>query len=96
MCRYKASARRLSQIHRDRPVKPLDEAVFWIEYVMRHKGAKHLRVAAHHLTWYQHLLLDVLSFILLTLTLILYVFIKTCRVAFWIIKSTLNHKRKLE
>ncbi|KAB5528240.1 hypothetical protein PHYPO_G00138040 [Pangasianodon hypophthalmus] len=93
---YKASARRLSQIHHERPVKPLDEAVFWIEYVMRNKGAKHLRVAAHHLTWYQYYLLDVLSFFILILALILYIFIKICRVGLWLIKSTLNHKRKLE
>lgn len=80
--RYGASARRLSQIHHQRPLKPLDEAVFWIEYVMRNKGAKHLRVAAHHLTWYQYRLLDVLSFITLILALILYISLKIFRVAF--------------
>ncbi|PTB89013.1 hypothetical protein C9994_17575, partial [Marivirga lumbricoides] len=26
-------------------------AVFWVEFVMRHKGASHLRPAAHDLTW---------------------------------------------
>lgn len=90
------SAQRLAQIHHGRPVKPLDEAVFWIEYVMKNKGAKHLRVAAHHLTWYQYYLLDVLSFIILTLALILYIFIKSCRVGLGIVKSTRNHKRKLD
>ncbi|KAF4113832.1 hypothetical protein G5714_006377 [Onychostoma macrolepis] len=48
---YKENAMRLSRIHHDRPIKPLDEAVFWIEFVMRNKGAKHLRVEAHNLTW---------------------------------------------
>lgn len=47
---YKENAMRLSRIHHDQPVKPLDKAVFWIEFVMRHKGAKHLRVAAHDLS----------------------------------------------
>lgn len=94
--KYKANARRLSQTHHERPIKPLDEAVFWIEYVMKNKGAKHLRVAAHQLSWYQYYLLDVLSFILLALALILYIFMKTSRVGLWIIKSTRNHKRKLE
>lgn len=37
---------RLSSLHKDRPIEPLDLAVFWVEYVMRHKGAPHLRLAA--------------------------------------------------
>ncbi|ELV13015.1 UDP-glucuronosyltransferase 2B17 [Tupaia chinensis] len=55
---YKENAMRLSSIHHDQPMKPLDRAVFWIEFVMRHKGAKHLRVAAHDLTWFQYHSLD--------------------------------------
>ncbi|XP_067295644.1 UDP-glucuronosyltransferase 2A1-like isoform X2 [Pseudorasbora parva] len=35
---YKENAMRLSRIHHDRPMKPLDESVFWIEFVMRNKG----------------------------------------------------------
>ncbi|GAB1289784.1 UDP-glucuronosyltransferase [Apodemus speciosus] len=49
----------LSRIHHDQPVKPLDRAVFWIEFVMRNKGAKHLRVAVHDLSWDQYHSLDV-------------------------------------
>ncbi len=37
---------RLSRIHHDQPMNPLDQAVYWIEFVMRNKGAKHLRVQA--------------------------------------------------
>ncbi|KAM6930972.1 UDP-glucuronosyltransferase 2A2-like [Xenentodon cancila] len=48
---YKENAMWLSRIHHDRPLSPLDEAVFWIEFTMRNKGAKHLRVQAHELTW---------------------------------------------
>ncbi|XP_032702117.1 UDP-glucuronosyltransferase 2A2 isoform X5 [Lontra canadensis] len=61
---YKENATRLSRIHHDQPVKPLDRAVFWIEFVMRHKGAKHLRPAAHDLTWFQYHSLDVIGFLL--------------------------------
>ncbi|XP_069313219.1 UDP-glucuronosyltransferase 2A1 isoform X2 [Eulemur rufifrons] len=61
---YKENAMRLSRIHHDQPVKPLDRAVFWIEFVMRHKGAKHLRPAAHNLTWFQYHSLDVIGFLL--------------------------------
>ncbi|XP_016074601.1 PREDICTED: UDP-glucuronosyltransferase 2A1 isoform X5 [Miniopterus natalensis] len=61
---YKENAMRLSRIHHDQPIKPLDRAVFWIEFVMRHKGAKHLRPAAHNLTWFQYHSLDVIGFLL--------------------------------
>ena len=54
----------LSRIHHNQPVKPLDRALFWIEYVLHQKEAKHLCVAAHDLTWYQYHSLDVLRFLL--------------------------------
>ncbi|XP_050005661.1 UDP-glucuronosyltransferase 2B31-like isoform X1 [Alexandromys fortis] len=75
---YKENAMRLSRIHHDQPVKPLDRAVFWIEYVMRHKGAKHLRVAAHDLTWYQYHSLDVLGFLLACVLTVMFVITKCC------------------
>ncbi|XP_075716873.1 UDP-glucuronosyltransferase 2A2-like isoform X3 [Rhinoderma darwinii] len=73
---YKENAMRISQIHHDQPVKPLDRAVFWIEFVMRHKGAKHLRPASHDLSWYQYHCLDVIGFLLVCLFIILYITIK--------------------
>ncbi|KAJ8918831.1 hypothetical protein NQ315_011117 [Exocentrus adspersus] len=41
--RYQDNAKRRSKLMHDRPVKPLDLATYWIEYVTRHKGAAHLR-----------------------------------------------------
>ncbi|KAM9331350.1 UDP-glucuronosyltransferase 2C1-like [Gastrophryne carolinensis] len=73
---YKENAMRISRIHHDQPVKPLDRAVFWIEFVMRHKGAKHLRPASHDLTWYQYHSLDVIGFLLLCLFTVLYIIFK--------------------
>uniref|UniRef100_A0A6I8R6I7 UDP-glucuronosyltransferase n=1 Tax=Xenopus tropicalis TaxID=8364 RepID=A0A6I8R6I7_XENTR len=70
---YKENAMRLSRIHHDQPVKPLDSAVFWIEFVMRHKGAKHLRPASHELTWYQYHCLDVIGFMFVCLFLFFYI-----------------------
>lgn len=62
--RYKRNAMWLSAIQHDQPIKPLGRAVFWIEFVMRHKGAKYLRPAAHNLTWFQYHSLDVIGFLL--------------------------------
>ncbi|TRY92688.1 hypothetical protein DNTS_025234 [Danionella cerebrum] len=62
---------------KDLPMKPLDQAVYWIEFVMRNKGAKHLRVQAHELSWYQYHCLDVLAFLLSITALITYLCVKT-------------------
>uniref|UniRef100_A0A3Q0QYY0 UDP-glucuronosyltransferase n=1 Tax=Amphilophus citrinellus TaxID=61819 RepID=A0A3Q0QYY0_AMPCI len=75
---YKENAMRLSSIHHDRPMSALDEAVFWIEFTVRNKGAKYLRVQAHELTWYQYHSLDVLGFLLTLALLLIFTFIKTC------------------
>ncbi|XP_072604940.1 UDP-glucuronosyltransferase 2A2 isoform X3 [Vulpes vulpes] len=75
---YKENATRLSRIHHDQPVKPLDRAVFWIEFVMRHKGAKHLRPASHDLTWYQYHSLDVIGFLLACVATAIFLVTKCC------------------
>ncbi|XP_049742111.1 UDP-glucuronosyltransferase 2B31-like isoform X3 [Elephas maximus indicus] len=75
---YKENAMRLSAIHHDQPIKPLDRAVFWIEFVMRHKGAKHLRPAALSLTWYQYHSLDVIGFLLACVAIVSFLVLKCC------------------
>ncbi|XP_069314178.1 UDP-glucuronosyltransferase 2A3-like isoform X2 [Eulemur rufifrons] len=75
---YKENAMRLSRIHHDQPVKPLDRAVFWIEFVMRHKGAKHLRAAAYNLPWFQYHSLDVIGFLLACVTTAIFLVTKCC------------------
>jgi glucuronosyltransferase len=39
--------------------------VYWTEYVIRHKGAPHLRSAVLDLAWYQYFLLDVIAVLVL-------------------------------
>lgn len=78
---YKENIMRLSSLHKDRPVEPLDLAVFWVEFVMRHKGAPHLRPAAHDLTWYQYHSLDVIGFLLAIVLTVAFVTFKCCAFA---------------
>ncbi|KAM4836416.1 UDP-glucuronosyltransferase 1A7-like isoform 4-T4 [Thomomys bottae] len=75
---YKENIMHLSSLHKDRPIEPLDLAVFWVEYVMRHKGAPHLRPAAHDLTWYQYHSLDVIGFLLAILLAVALTIFKCC------------------
>ncbi|XP_051235690.1 UDP-glucuronosyltransferase 2B17-like isoform X2 [Dicentrarchus labrax] len=57
---YRLNMQRLSRLHRDQPMKPLDTALFWIEFVMRHKGAAHLRTESYRLPWYSYHSVDVI------------------------------------
>ncbi|XP_070314424.1 UDP-glucuronosyltransferase 2B18-like isoform X2 [Odocoileus virginianus] len=75
---YKENVMRLSAIQHDQPMKPLDRAIFWIEFVMRHRGAQHLRPAAHDLTWFQYHSLDVIGFLLACVTTAVFVITKCC------------------
>jgi hypothetical protein len=52
---------RLSIIYRDQPPTPLEQAVFWTEYVIRRKRAPHVCSVALDLNWYQYFLLDVIA-----------------------------------
>ncbi|KAK5861360.1 hypothetical protein PBY51_022765 [Eleginops maclovinus] len=75
---YKENIVRMSEIHLDRPVPPLDLAVFWTEFVIRHKGAEHLRVAAHDLNWIQYNSLDVIGILILIIITFLWMTLKCC------------------
>ncbi|XP_040461158.1 UDP-glucuronosyltransferase 1A7-like isoform X6 [Falco naumanni] len=76
--KYKENIKRLSDLHLDRPIHPLDLAVHWVEFVMRHKGAPHLRPAAHDLNWIQYHSLDVIAFLLAVVLLSLFISVKCC------------------
>jgi glucuronosyltransferase len=78
--RYRENAQRLSCIIRDQPLTPLEQAVYWTEYVIRHKGALHLRSSVLDLGWNQYFLLDVIAVLALAIVCILLILLLVCRV----------------
>jgi len=62
----------LSKVFADQPDKPLDRAVFWTEYVLRHKGAPHLHSPARNLNFFQYHSLDVIGVLAAGLIIFLY------------------------
>ncbi|XP_028290493.1 UDP-glucuronosyltransferase 2C1-like isoform X2 [Gouania willdenowi] len=60
---YRENMQRLSRLHRDQPIAPLDNALFWIEFVMRHKGAAHLKAESYRMPWYSYHSVDVVLFL---------------------------------
>ncbi|XP_047112256.1 UDP-glycosyltransferase UGT5-like [Schistocerca piceifrons] len=61
---YQENMKHFSTIYREHQSTSLERAVWWVEYVIRHQGAPHLRSTALDLHWWQLLLLDVIAFIL--------------------------------
>ncbi|XP_054744472.1 UDP-glycosyltransferase UGT5-like [Anastrepha obliqua] len=68
---YKRRALEASRLFRDNPMDPLQEAGFWLEYVIRHGGAWHLKSRGAYMPLYQYLLLDVLACVLVLLFLVI-------------------------
>lgn len=56
---YHNRAKEIAHLFNDNLVHPMDEAMFWIEYVIRSKGAKHLKSNAVNMSWFSYLLLDI-------------------------------------
>lgn len=65
----------ISSLLKDRPQTPVNTSVYWVEYVIRHKGAKHLRSGAEHLNFWQYFLIDVIAVVVLAITSIIALFI---------------------
>ncbi len=63
---YREKVQELSRLHRDQPMKPLDRAMFWIEFVMRHKGAAHLKSDSYKMSWIQYHSIDVIALLLVS------------------------------
>ncbi|XP_049929726.1 UDP-glucuronosyltransferase 2C1-like [Epinephelus moara] len=67
---YRENMQKLSRLHRDQPMKPLDLAVFWIEYVIRHKGARHLQAQSNKMSWFVYNSVDVIAALLALVVLV--------------------------
>ncbi|KAJ8709290.1 hypothetical protein PYW07_009116 [Mythimna separata] len=73
--RYKEKAKELSFIYHDRPVKPGQELVHWVNHVINTRGAPHLRSPALDLPFYKRKFLD-LAALLAVLLLTIYIMLK--------------------
>ncbi|XP_057692643.1 UDP-glucuronosyltransferase 2C1-like [Corythoichthys intestinalis] len=87
---YRENMQRLSRLQRDQPMKPMDQAVFWIEYVIRHKGAGHLKAESNKMSSIVYHSVDVI----VTLLTIFLLLIFTCFFIFrFLCRICLNMKK---
>ncbi|XP_023293682.2 UDP-glycosyltransferase UGT5-like [Lucilia cuprina] len=73
---YNQRIKEMSATYRDQPMLPLDLAVYWVEHIVRHKGAKYLHCAGLDLSFIEYHNIDAMLIlyggILFTLFAIIY------------------------
>ncbi|XP_076627997.1 uncharacterized protein LOC143345094 [Colletes latitarsis] len=60
---YKKRMIELKELVNDRPYDLMEHLVWWTEYVIRHKGAPHLRSSLAHQPWYRRYDTDIVIFL---------------------------------
>ncbi|XP_026735468.1 UDP-glucuronosyltransferase 2C1-like [Trichoplusia ni] len=72
---YRQNTIKLRGFMRDEIQTPLERAVWWTEYVLRHGGAKHLRSPAANISWAEYLELELVLTLLAGLFVIVTAFV---------------------
>lgn len=70
---YKKNMKKLKDLVHDQPMSSLDKAIFWTEYVIRHKGAGHLEFAGRSVPYYEQYCLDFVAIFIAAVSLTVYI-----------------------
>ncbi|XP_072400619.1 UDP-glycosyltransferase UGT5-like isoform X6 [Diabrotica undecimpunctata] len=92
--KYKEEMKKARAILLDQPMKGVEKAVWWIEYVIRHKGAKHLRSPAADMSFFEYFMVDVVLFLLTCIVVILYSVYKLLTVLRAMLRSSKKIKKQ--
>ena len=92
---YRQNAHIMSQRLRDQLVSKRDTIAFWVDYVIRNKGAHHLKSSAHKLSWWQYHSLDVIIFLIFLISIVSYSVYRTLKATVLNIYAIINVKSKL-
>ncbi|XP_063921442.1 UDP-glycosyltransferase UGT5-like isoform X3 [Zophobas morio] len=88
--RYKEAAQERSNLLHDQLLTPMESAIFWVEHVIRHRGAPHLKTAGVDLKWYQREMVDVIVFLLAVVTIMVFVICIVLKKLWYILNHSEN------
>ncbi|XP_046857920.1 UDP-glucuronosyltransferase 1A7-like [Xenia sp. Carnegie-2017] len=93
--KYEENVKRVSKLMKDRKQSPVEEGADWIEYALRHDGAKHLVSDALYLPEYKLYSVDIFLFMFSVFVLIFFALLMICCVIYRSIKtiSFLKYKK---
>ncbi|XP_073825570.1 UDP-glycosyltransferase UGT5-like [Musca autumnalis] len=67
---YRERVMEISKRYHDQPMRPMDVAIFWTEYVLRHRGAPHLQTPAQKMSFIQKHSIDTVGVLLVVAVLL--------------------------
>ena len=71
--KYQINVEKIRNRLLDQPQTPMEKAMFWIEYVIRHDGAHFMQTSAQYLSFIEYNNLDIYGSILAILFLVIFV-----------------------
>ncbi|KYN01364.1 Ecdysteroid UDP-glucosyltransferase [Cyphomyrmex costatus] len=97
---YKKRMLKVKALNEDKPYDILEHVIWWIEFIIRHKGASHLRTNIGHDPWYQRHDMDVIAIlsiiIFTTLICTLVAIYKLLKIIFNLTKIIVITKKKID
>ncbi|KAK4872661.1 hypothetical protein RN001_014690 [Aquatica leii] len=94
--KYKNRIMELAKLAEDQPMNGIEKAVWWIEYVIRHKGTTHLRSPYLDMHAYQFLYLDVIATFGLAFLILIGVFVVVAKLLLKMLSVLFYRKFKLK
>ncbi|KAL0810773.1 hypothetical protein ABMA28_010090 [Loxostege sticticalis] len=93
---YRQNVIDLRNLMNDHPQPPLERAVRWTEYVIRHSGARHLRAPAANMPWHQYYELELVSTVLSIFIIGLMILVLVIVQLFKIVKKVIAKETKVK
>lgn len=87
--KYLNRAKEIAAVFDDNIVHPMDEFMWWVDHVIKFRGAKHLKSAAIEMSLFSYLLLDVILVNILIILIVVYS-------VYYLIKRLLFRRNKVD
>jgi hypothetical protein len=92
--KYEENVKLIAARLRDQPQTPMEKAIYWTEYVLRHDGAHFMQTSAQHLSFIEYNNLDIYAVALLvTLAVIFVPILVICKILKLIFSKKAKQKR---
>ncbi|XP_075152431.1 UDP-glycosyltransferase UGT5-like [Haematobia irritans] len=93
--KYRENVQRFSRLYRDRPLSARESVAYWVDYVLRHHGARHMQSPLVHMNVIESMNLDVYFFLLIVTYILYRVFsLAFCLVCSKLFNRTCGSKKK--
>ncbi|KAK9870194.1 hypothetical protein WA026_006278 [Henosepilachna vigintioctopunctata] len=91
--RYRENAKKRSALIKGQLIKPMDNAAFWIEHIIKYGSGSHLRNDGMDLSWYQLYMVDIYIFYTMIICFISFIIYKSMKVLYKYIRRIMykNH-----